>query len=263
MPFPEAKRVIYKKNPLSSVICQLRYPSILKIDSEVPSAFQDSITPEYPLYTEKTGFQQEISSGLKARFTPEIMEHLTRTSVTKDHEFCGEDGIWKINLTRTFLSISTPKYTRWEDFTKRFQSSYAALLAIYRPPFFTRIGLRYVDIFDRSKLGLQDENWTELLQKHFLGLLSTSVGDKVRSCENVYEISLLDEESIVRITTSFVKNVQSNEQCYMVDSDFYVPKRISPEKAFDRLHFLHQRATRLIQWIITPKLHNAMEPQEI
>jgi uncharacterized protein (TIGR04255 family) len=263
MPFPDAKRVIYKKKPLTRVVCQLRYPPILRIDSEVPSAFQDCIRSDYPLYTEKVEFQQEIAAGPGVQVSPEMVKQLTRTSVTKNHEFCGEDGAWKINLTRTFLSISTSEYVRWEEFTKRFRSSYDGLLAIYKPPFFARIGLRYVDIFDRSKLGLKDVSWTDLLQPYFLGLISSSVGKSVRTCENVYEVNLSDGESMVRIITSLVQNMQSNEQCYIVDSDFHTFKRTPPDRTFERLDFLHQRATRLIRWIIQDRLHNAMEPQEI
>ena len=263
MPFPDAKRVLYGKKPLDRVVCQLRYPPILRIDSEVPAAFQDSIRSDYPLYNEKVEFQQEIVAGPGAQLSPEVVKQLTKTSVTKNHEFSSEDGGWKINLTRTFLSISTSRYERWEEFTERFRSSYNALLGIYKPPFFGRIGLRYVDIFERSKLGLKDVSWTELLQPYFLGLLSSSVAKNVRSSETVYEVNLLDGESIVRIAASLVQNMQSSEECYLVDSDFHTLKRTPPDKAFERLGFLHQRATRLIRWMIQDRLHNAMEPREI
>jgi len=263
MPFPEAKRVVYKKNPLINVICQLRYPPILRIDSEVPSQFQEAIRSDYPLYNERTEVQHEIAAGMKPQFPQEINVQLTRTGITKNHEFCSENGVWRINLTRTFLSISTSEYHRWEDFVQRFSSSSKKFLEIYNPPFFTRLGLRYVDIFDRSKLGLEDAHWTDLLQSYSLGLLSSSVSKEVKSCESVYEIKLSDSESIVRIATSLVIDARTSRECYMVDSDFYTPKRTPPDKAFDKLEFLHQRATRLIRWIITDKLHNAMEPQEI
>ncbi len=192
-----------------------------------------------------------------------MMNQLMQASVTKNHEFRSEDGIWKINLTRNFLSISTSKYVRWEDFLERFMSSYKALMRIYMPPFFLRIGLRYVDIFERSALSLQDSPWTELLQPYFLGMLSSEISDRVKMCENSYEISLADNESLVRINTSFVQNVENNEQCYMIDSDFYAARKTQPDKTFNKLDFLHQRATRLIRFIITDKLHAAMEQQEI
>ncbi len=59
MPFPSANRVIFKRNPLKEVICQLRFPPILKIDSEIPANFQDLIRNEFPKYKE-TGEQREI-----------------------------------------------------------------------------------------------------------------------------------------------------------------------------------------------------------
>ncbi len=263
MPFPETKRVIYSKNPLNKVICQLRFPPILRIDSEIPSAFQDVIIGNYPLYNDKIEIQQETAVGQRAEFPPEIIKQLSKSSVTKNHEFCSTDNIYQINLTRTFLSISTSKYSRWEEFMKMFESSINALIKIYAPPFFTRIGLRYIDIFERSRLGLEDADWTELLKPYFIGLLSSEVSKEIKSCENVYEINLGDKTSIVRIATSFVQNATSKEQCYMADSDFYYPGRTVIENLKQKLDFLHERATRLIQWIITEKLHNAMEPHTI
>lgn len=263
MPFPESKRVVYRKNPLSNVICQLRYPPILKIDSEVPSFFQENIRTEYPLYNEKIELQQEFATGLKSQFSPDVINQLSKTSPTKNHEFISEDGVWKINLTRTFLSISTSKYIRWEDFIKKFHSSYKALISIYNPAFFSRVGIRYVDVFERSKVGLQVEPWNNLIQPYLLGLLASDVKNEIKSNESLNEILLNDSESIVRIATSFVQNAQTSELCYMVDSDFYTPKRVSLDNATSKLEFLHDRASRLIRWIITDKLHNALEPREI
>jgi len=251
MPFPETKRVIYKRNPLTKVICQLRFPPILRIDTEVPSLFQEAIRNSFPLYNEKVELMQTTAVGL------------TKTASNRNHEFCSDDSIWKINLTRTFLSISTSQYHHWEEFIEKFLISTEALLSIYHPPFFTRVGLRYINVFDRSALELNDANWTELLKPYFLGLLSTEIGNEVQNCENVYEVKLRDNDSIVRIATSFVQNAKSKEQCYMVDNDFHCPKKLKTDDLGGKLDFLHERSTRLIQWIITEKLHNAMEPESL
>lgn len=137
------------------------------------------------------------------------------------------------------------------------------MVSIYNPAFFSRVGIRYVDVFERSKLGLQVDPWNNLIQPYFLGLLASDVKNEIKTNESLYEILLNDSESIVRIATSFVQNVQTIEQCYMVDSDFYTPKRVSLDNAMSKLEFLHDRASKLIRWIITDKLHNAMEPLEI
>ena len=263
MPFPESQRVIYAKNPLVNVICQLRFPPILRIDTEVPSLFQDFIKNDYPFYKELTEFQTEVSSGVQQPLNEFLINQATKASFTKNHEFSSEDGNWKINLTRTFLSISSTNYQTWENFLEQFTKARKALLEIYAPPFFTRIGIRYIDIIDRSKLGLESIEWKELLQPYFLGLLSSEVSESIQNCENSFEIGLRDGVSIARIVTSFATNVSSNERCYQIDSDFYTPRKTSVPETDSTLNFLHERASRLIRWVITEKLHSAMEPKEI
>jgi len=178
MPFPQRERFVYKKSQLDRVICQLRYPPILKIESEVPAIFQEAIRQEYPLYIEKTEFLPDVPLGIKPQLIQEAQIQLGGPS--KNHEFCNEDQSWKINLTRTFLAVSTSKYRHREEFYERFMNAYEKLLNIYKPPFFTRIGLRYTDVFVRSRLGLDGVKWTELLQPPFLGLLSSDVSDEIR-----------------------------------------------------------------------------------
>ena len=72
MPFPEKQRVIYKKNPLNKVICQFRFPPILRIDSEIPSSFQDSIRSDFPLYQEKIEVQNQVALGSKGNCYPSL-----------------------------------------------------------------------------------------------------------------------------------------------------------------------------------------------
>ena len=53
MPFPEAERVVYRQNPLDRVVCQLKFPPILKIEREIPVEFQDRIRKDFPGFYEK------------------------------------------------------------------------------------------------------------------------------------------------------------------------------------------------------------------
>lgn len=48
MQFPDYERVIYERNPLYEVTCQLNFPSILKITSQQPVEFHEGIRNEYP-----------------------------------------------------------------------------------------------------------------------------------------------------------------------------------------------------------------------
>ena len=51
--FSQEERCIYGRNMLLEVICQLRFPDILKIEAQEPYAFQDAIRGEYPQYAKK------------------------------------------------------------------------------------------------------------------------------------------------------------------------------------------------------------------
>ena len=46
------KRVKYNRCPLVEVIFQLRFPTILSINSKQPADFQEKIRKEYPFYDE-------------------------------------------------------------------------------------------------------------------------------------------------------------------------------------------------------------------
>jgi uncharacterized protein (TIGR04255 family) len=263
MPFPDSKRVIYKVNPIDKVICQYRFPPILKVDSEIPAAFQESIREVFPLFSERQETIQEFAPIEKPKVTPDFLELITKSSVVKNYEFSTEDRISTINLTRTYIAFSTRKYERWEEFRKLFDPAISAFNEIYRPPFFTRIGLRYIDIIDRSKLGIEGVEWPKLIKLEFLGLLSSEFEPSIENFESVYEVKLSDNLSRSRIRTSFVLKKENGEKCYVIDSDFYKAKRVAIPDACENLNFLHERATRLIQRVITEYLHNALGPKEI
>ena len=70
----------------------------------------------------------------------------------------------------------------------------------YKPTFFNRIGLRYIDLINRDSLGLSGVPWRELLTTHIAGELSSpEVGDNVISCANQLTIRLDNEGSRIFI----------------------------------------------------------------
>lgn len=259
MPFPKVERVKYNKSPLENVVCQLRFPPILAIDSEIPYKFQNAIREQFPIYEEKVEMQQEINIGMNGA----LMNSMPKMSSNKNHEFTSEDGLWKINLTRTFISISTTKYNTWEDMIKRLDIPLKALKDIYNPAFFSRVGLRYVDIFCRSNLNLEGISWSELIQPCFLGLLGSEVASNINDMNNVYEISCEDKASMIRIVTSLVRRMDNNEQCFMMDSDVYTTEKVTLGSIVDKLNYLHDRASRLVRYAITDKMHDGMEPENL
>jgi len=257
MVFPEAPRVIYKKNPLDQVICQLRFPPILRIETEVPAHFQERIRKEFPDFCEKE--ELTLPQKIRQEFPVELLGKIM-PSQTKNYEFSAESAVWKVNLTQTFVALSTRKYRKWEEFKDRLDGPLKALIEIYEPAYFSRIGLRYIDIIKRSELSLDGMDWNELLQPYILGLLgSTNVNKYVQGLEAKYEIRLDDEGGIARIVAGLVE--QDKEVCFLIDTDFFDTRKVETSQVANKLENFHVLASRLIQWLITERLHKAMEPQ--
>lgn len=264
MPFPEKQRIIFKKNPLDKVICQLRFPPILKIDAEIPADFQEKIRKHFPNFSESTELNIEVSPEVKAPIHSDMFQQLIRMPGNKNYEFVSDDGLWKINLTRTFIALTANKYERWEQFKEKLHIPFKALVDTYSPSYFSRIGLRYVDVIKRSALNLTEVGWRELLNPSLLGLLgSEEIGDAVINFENKSELILSANESILRVITKFVRAAEDGEICYMIDSDFFNTQKNPIDNALAKLDFFNIRASRLIQWCITDRLFKAMEPQKI
>ncbi|MBN2132806.1 MAG: TIGR04255 family protein [Sedimentisphaerales bacterium] len=256
--------MIYKKNPLDRVICQVRFPAILRIDTQIPADFQDAIRKEFPGFCEKEELAFPLPQRAQKEGPTEVLRQMLPTE-TKNYEFSSEDGNWVVNLTRTFLALTARRYIRRQEFRDRLKTPLEALRETYEPACFSRIGLRYVDIIRRSDLGLQDVPWTELLQPHVLGLLSSpdkAVEASIRTFEAKCELQLEDGSSMARIVTALVEGRENNEPCFMVDTDFYTTQKTPISEVQNKLDYFHVRGSRLIRWFIKDKLHDAMQPEE-
>jgi uncharacterized protein (TIGR04255 family) len=178
------------------------------------------------------------------------------------HEFSGGDGAWAATLAPTFLALKTDNYKRWEAFHTRLQELFDALVELYQPPYFERIGLRYIDVIQRSQLELSDRPWRELLQPHIgAELAANGIGDNILHVERQVLVRLSDEQGKVMIRHGIVQAQATNEQCYMIDSDFFVERRVEKENALATLTQFNRKAGWLFRWCIQPPVHDALEPE--
>jgi uncharacterized protein (TIGR04255 family) len=262
MPIPKSARVIYQNNPLEEVICQLRFPPILRIDTEAPAKFQERIRKDYPAFKDA----QTQDFGFQGAQMPVDVTNLLRSQFFQKtaYEFISSDELWKVSLTREFVALSARQYTRWEDFKGRLKAIVASLTEEYSPAFLTRLGLRYRDVIRKSKLGLESVGWSDLLQPHVLGNLSSpDVAPDIDSIGHEVLIRLDAMGGLVRLQHGLVKGTKPEETCYVIDSDFFTEKRTEMKDAFTALDAFNGQAGNLFRWCITPRLQAAMEPRTV
>jgi len=261
MPFPDSARVIYKRNPLSEVICQVRFPPILRVEAEPPAAFQERVRAGYPLFRE---LQPDLPAG---NVPPEIASivkaMLPNRARTTAYEFASEDGAWSITLSRDSLALKTTTYRRWEEFHEHLERPFAGLNELYRPAFFSRVGLRYVDVIQRSKLELKDRPWSELLKPHIAGEFAVpELSGQIEHGARQLRVKLAGEGSVM-IRHGIAIEQSTNEQCFIIDSDFFVERRLEPQHALGLLNDFNRKSGHLFRWCIQDALHRAMEPTDV
>lgn len=266
MEFPDSPRVIYSINPLDQVICQLRFPAILRIDSQSPYEFQDQIRNAFPLYSEGKDLSPDIPV--------EILDQLSRETVVNfpssfnnrmNYHFESVDKIWMVNLTNNFIALSAKKYDRWENFRSHLAMILEPFQRIYQPAFFSRIGLRYIDIINRSKFQLENNKWTDLIQPYILGVISSDhiKSDDIKNSLSTDEILLDNNQGLVRLLHGFATEKSSGNIVYFIDSDSFCESQAEVQNVFSKLDYFNQNGWRLFRWCITDLLHNAMQPKSL
>lgn len=256
-------RVVYKKNPLVEVILQIKFPTILSINAKDPADFQDAIRGEYPIYQLAIEQEQEITLPTSNPGSEMLLPSIVQKQQHKNHHFISEDGQYKVNLTSGFISLSTLNYTRWEEMLAHFETPLKKFIEIYHPPFFERIGLRYIDAFSRKQLNLETNEWRDLIQPTWLGAISSINEGQVIGSGLDVEYYLDNGISRVKVHAG-LGNVNNNpETVFIVDSDFIHIKNESVTSFDSIVSYLHDQSGQFIRSVITDTLHEAMLPEDL
>ena len=254
-------RYLYAKSPLVEVICQLRFPTILAIGAKEPAEFQEAIRSDYPRYAVRSEYPVPKLTGVG---TPNAS--LQQQPPVTNYTFISEDGKWKVNLTNSFIALSTVGYRQWEDFAHRLDLLLAQFIRIYQPAFFERIGLRYLNAFSRKVLGLEDLLWDDLIQSPYIGILGEPDVDEKSVTKSSLDVEMPLKDGCrmkLHAGPGVIRRSQENtpsEVRFILDGDFSSAGKLPCGQSPAQLEALHRNAVRLFQGAITKELHDAMGP---
>lgn len=260
--FSEEPRCIYRFTPLGQVICQLRFPEILTIGANAPVEFQEAIRDRFPRYAAKQENPAPKLSGTAGNL------QVTQQKPIVNYHFISEDGVWRVNLTSKFISLSTSKYTSWEEFAAWLDKPLAAFISVYKPAYFERVGLRYINFISRNDLGLAGEPYRELISEKYLGILADEeiAESAVGRCSVDLEMNIRGGcKAKIHAGPGMVnKNgKQDPEVKFVFDQDLYMPGNVPVNLSAGALQTLHAQAYPIFRDAITNRLHDAMEPEEV
>jgi hypothetical protein len=152
-----------------------------------------------------------------------------------------------------------------KDFAKTLDKPLVEFIKIYRPAYFERVGLRYLNFISRKQLGLEDTPFRELIQPQYLGLLADeSVAEQAASRSTVdAELAIRGGcRAKIHAGPGLVKHngQESKEVHFIFDQDLFMPGNVAVHLSAGALETLHSQAFSIFRGAITETLHDAMEP---
>jgi len=249
----------YGRSPLIETICQLKFPAILSIGSREPADFQEEIREDFPRYTR---LNEQAAPKLVNPGTPQA--RFETPAPTVNHQFLSADNRWKINLANGFVALSTLSYPGWEEFARMLDKVAAAFIAVYRPAFFERIGLRYINGISRTVLGLEDRRWSELINPRYLGPLADPEvrEESVPSHSEDFLMEVAGGTLKLKAALADFKRGEEQEKRFLLDLDVSMKGNLELSYTAGTLSSLHLTAKRAFGGAVTDALHEAMAPVE-
>ena len=255
-------RTVYGKAPIHEVICQLRFPTILSINEREPADFQEAIRDIFPRYVRREDRVPPQIVGLGGP-NPQIKQQ----PPVPNYNFLSADGLWKLNLTQGFIALSTLRYTGWEEFARQLDKPLAEFIALYKPAYFERVGLRYRNIISRERLGLTGRPWTELLTAAYTGPMVDSglPEENFLGCTTDFQVKL-DSSSVAKIHAGPARLKQPNgqpepEAKFLLDMDLSMGGQLPCTLSAGALETLHAHGESLFEGAVTDVLRAAIEPK--
>lgn len=260
--FSTEPRCRYGISPLAEVICQLRFPELLTIQANDPVEFQEAIRSQFPRYLRRQELPAPKLTGIPGNLT------LQNQTPVNNYQFVSADGIWRVNLTSKFISLTCTKYTCWESFAAHLDQPLAAFIQIYKPTYFERVGLRYLNFISRDQLGLEGVPYRELISPCYLGpLMEEDVSEtNISRCSMDFEMAIRGGcRAKIHAGPGKVRrgSKEDPEVKFIFDQDLYMPGQLQLNLVAGALQTLHTQANSIFRDAITPKLQDAMEPEEI
>lgn len=231
----------FKLNFLQRAVCEFRFPTLMELGgSKPPASFVTALRKDYP-YMEVTN---EVTIGLDS-------SHDTNHS----HNFKSQKGTWSISLKQNSFVIETTTYSRHEKMRERIEQMLAAAMPVIDSDFFTRIGLRYINLIDIGEDPLAgwicDELTAPLRTKLFYGVSEFGGNMLIQA-----------EDGGCLLQHNLRRNPKARDGAivppsYVIDIDAF-RNDVAAASAMSTIDEMHKQAFNMFDWSIGPKLRERM-----
>jgi uncharacterized protein (TIGR04255 family) len=127
---PEVPSARFERNLIDVAVCELRFPTLLELESKPPLKLQSQLRKKYPFYEKQEQLNTSNLEGVPGRYR---------------YLFRSKKSDWTITVHAGAVSLETNKYTEFEEFFGRLTELLGLAAPLIDSDFFTRVGLRYTN----------------------------------------------------------------------------------------------------------------------
>lgn len=240
---PTPARVRYARNTIRQVVCEIRFPTLLELETETPVQIQKALRKEYP------GYSKELSVQFSPTNEPQSISR---------HMFTSRDNRWRFALRASAFSLETTSYDRFEELAGRIDTILSRVAPHLDTDFFTRVGLRYINI-----LPTNSPDCTGWVNPSLLAPIATGAWGE--PSHFFQEIRGLTATAHYSFRHGLAQQDGSDVHGYMLDSDVY-SEATELSETMSRLADFHKANYSIFSWSLGPLakeyLGGSTEPNE-
>lgn len=149
-PFPACRIPSLARPPIELIIAQVRFPTVLSLyEIAGVDRFHSSVRDRYPHIKR----EEQVEYMLSPTDPP------VRGETTSLWRMDDQSREWTLTISPDFITIETRQYRSFDDLRERLSHATSMFVEAFGLRLRTRVGLRYVDRFDRAKYPDLGADW--------------------------------------------------------------------------------------------------------
>ena len=241
---------ILRRTPLTTVVCQVRYPKILGLSEADVRPFQRRLGDDYPDFV--PGEVQEFLIG------PGVIRQ--SQGQERVYQFRTLDGTWAVSLAAESLSLETSRYQGFDDFVGRWRRVLGAAVEQFEIRRQDRLGFRFI-----NEIEMPAEGPLERMRQMIRAELITPLGAHQMTqdiIQSLQELRLRQPTGYCTLRHGYVVK-PDGKHVYLVDLDFYddTKRDLIIDENAQALAAFDDGLDELFKWSVTEEAYQSFEPE--
>lgn len=239
--FPRADEIRLANPPLAEVVCQVRFPPILRIAKEEPVDLQERVRRRFP--------QLDLEHKMRVKVPAPGSEASPEATLSpRIYRFKNEEEDAFISLAPDFYALTSHNYSHWSRFVEDFGLVHGAVQEIYQPSNAKRVGLRFINHLTFENTGTSSvAELFQLVRPELIAILEAKVWKDANKL--VSQLTFVDEANDGQLTYNYGFETADGPKL-VLDFDYYQQGNLPLAGLLERLERYHDIIHDVFRWSV-------------